>query len=76
MTTIKQGVAVVGGVEVGGYVVERAADGTLRACFWGALALLAAQAELDAAIRVSDAGPALDTVGVEVGAADFVSPDC
>ena len=51
------------GVEVGGYTVERAPDGTTRAAWWGVLALLAAQAEMTAAVRLADAQvTVLDTV--------------
>lgn len=53
MSTTERGELVVGGVEVGGYEVERFADGTVRAAFWGLCALLAAQAELDAAVRAT-----------------------
>lgn len=52
------------GVEVGGYAVERHPDGTTRAAWWGALALLAAQAEMTSAVRLADAAvTVLDTVG-------------
>ena len=58
------------GVEVGGYTVDRAPDGTTRAAWWGVLALLAAQAEWTTTVRLAEEQVVvLDTVGVTVDAA-------
>ena len=52
----------VGGDTIGGYALTRDASGrVVAAAFWGAVALLAAQAEMDAAVRASVA--VIDTVG-------------
>ena len=58
------------GVEVGGYTVDRAPDGTTRAAWWGVLALLAAHAEVTTALAIAESQVVvLDTVGVTVDAA-------
>ena len=52
----------VGGATIGGCVLTRDDCGrVVAAAFWGAVALLAAQAEMDAAVRANVA--VVDTVG-------------
>lgn len=55
----------VAGQTIGGYHVTRDAAGRiLSAAFWGVAALLAADAEMNAAACVASEAPAVETVGV------------